>query len=37
MVSGKYQWPLWLNYLVNIAATFYLVWAKFHYGRKSNR
>ena len=37
MVSGKYQWLLWLNYLVNIVATFYLVWAKFHYGRKSNR
>ena len=33
MVVGKYQWPLWLNYLVNIIATFYLVWAKYYYGR----
>lgn len=27
----KYQWPLLLNYLVNILATFYLVFAKFLY------
>jgi uncharacterized protein with PQ loop repeat len=27
----KYQWPLLLNYLVNIIATFYLVAAKFMY------
>ena len=27
----KYQWPLLLNYLVNIIATFYLVVAKFMY------
>ena len=30
--SGRYQWPLWLNYIVNILATFYLVYAKFVYG-----
>lgn len=33
IVLAKYQWPLWLNYLVNIIATFYLVWAKYYYGR----
>jgi len=27
----KYQYPLLLNYLVNILATFYLVFAKFIY------
>ena len=27
----KYQWPLLLNYFVNIIATFYLVFAKFIY------
>lgn len=27
----KYQWPLLLNYMVNIFATFYLVAAKFMY------
>ncbi len=32
ITSGRYQWPLWLNYLVNIVATFYLVYAKFVYG-----
>jgi uncharacterized protein with PQ loop repeat len=29
--AGKYQWPLLLNYFVNILATFYLVIAKFLY------
>ena len=29
--AKKYQWPLLLNYLVNIIATFYLVIAKFIY------
>jgi len=29
--DGKYQYPLLLNYLVNILATFYLVYAKFIY------
>lgn len=29
--SGEYQWPLWLNYIVNIIATSYLVFAKFKY------
>ncbi len=29
--TGKYQYPLLLNYLVNIIGTFYLVFAKFIY------
>jgi len=29
--SGKRQFPLWLNYLVNIFATFYLCYAKLIY------
>jgi len=29
--SGKRQYPLWLNYLVNIIATFYLCYAKLIY------
>lgn len=29
--TGDYQYPLWLNYLVNIFATFYLVFAKWKY------
>lgn len=33
MVRGSFQWPLWLNYLVNIIATFYLVYAKYKYGK----
>ncbi len=33
--KGEYQWPLWLNYLVNIFATFYLVFAKFLFGKKT--
>ncbi len=32
---GVFQWPLWLNYLVNILATFYLVFAKYHYGKQT--
>ncbi len=32
-VSGDYQYPLWLNYIVNIFATFYLVFAKYKYGK----
>jgi len=32
IISKHFQWPLWLNYLVNIFATFYLVYAKFVYG-----
>ena len=31
IIKGIYQWPLWLNYIVNILATFYLVWAKYYY------
>ncbi len=34
MAKNEYQWPLWLNYLVNIFATFYLVYAKFTYPAK---
>jgi len=29
--SGKKQYPLWLNYFVNIIATFYLCYAKLSY------
>lgn len=29
--SGKRQYPLWLNYMVNIIATFYLCYAKIIY------
>jgi uncharacterized protein with PQ loop repeat len=32
--SGDYQWPLWLNYAVNIVGTFYLVYAKARYGKR---
>ncbi len=32
--SGDFQWPLWLNYAVNIIGTFYLVYAKARYGRR---
>lgn len=35
--SSDFQYPLWLNYLVNIIATFYLVWAKWKYGKKAKR
>lgn len=34
IVKGDYQYPLWLNYLVNIIATGYLVFAKFKYQNK---
>ena len=33
--NNDYHLPLWLNYIVNIIATFYLVFAKFHYGKKT--
>ncbi len=33
-VEGNFQWPLWLNYLVNILGTVYLVWAKIKYSTK---
>ncbi|GET28423.1 PQ-loop domain-containing transporter [Prolixibacter sp. SD074] len=33
MARGSFQWPLWLNYLVNILATSYLVYAKYKYGK----
>jgi len=33
-IAGDYQWPLWLNYLVNIAGTVYLVYAKAAYSKK---
>lgn len=35
--SGDYQFPLWLNYIVNIVATFYLVFAKFRYGKTKDK
>ena len=35
ITTGQFQFPLWLNYLVNIIATFYLVFAKWKYGRKN--
>ncbi len=30
--SGRRQYPLWINYFVNIAGTFYLCYAKLLYG-----
>ena len=32
--QGHFQWSLWLNYLINILGTTYLVYAKFKYGKK---
>ena len=32
--KGDFQWPLWLNYLVNIMGTTYLVYAKIRYSGK---
>lgn len=29
--TGEFQWPLWLNYGVNIFGTIYLVYAKIKY------
>jgi uncharacterized protein with PQ loop repeat len=29
--SADFQWPLWLNYIVNILGTTYLVYAKIRY------
>jgi len=29
--NGDFQWPLWLNYIVNILGTTYLVYAKIRY------
>jgi len=34
IAKGEFQYPLWLNYLVNIVATFYLVYAKFAYNKE---
>jgi len=34
--KGDFQLPLWLNYIVNIIATFYLVYAKYVYSEKKN-
>jgi len=34
LAKGEYQWPLWLNYIVNILGTIYLVYAKIKYSRK---
>jgi uncharacterized protein with PQ loop repeat len=34
ITKQSFHLPLWLNYLVNILATFYLVFAKFKYGKK---
>ena len=31
--SGDFQWPLWLNYIVNILGTTYLVFAKIRYSK----
>ncbi len=31
IAKGDFQWPLWLNYLVNILGTVYLVFAKIRY------
>jgi len=34
--TGKFQWSLWLNYLVNILGTTYLVYAKARYSKPGN-
>ncbi len=34
--QGHFQWSLWLNYLINILGTSYLVYAKFAYGRQKH-
>lgn len=31
LAKGEFQWPLWLNYLVNIIGTIYLVYAKIRF------
>lgn len=34
LAQNNFQWPLWLNYIVNIAGTVYLVYAKIRFGGK---
>ena len=34
IVNNDYQWPLWLNYFVNMLGTTYLVFAKIKYSEK---
>ncbi len=34
IVDNDFNWPLWLNYLVNIIGTTYLVWAKIKFKTK---
>lgn len=36
IVTADFQWPLWLNYLVNSAGTVYLVWAKIRYSGRAD-
>ncbi len=36
ITQNNFQWPLWLNYLVNIAGTTYLVYAKIRFGGKKS-
>lgn len=35
--KGEFQWPLWLNYLVNILGTTYLVYAKIRFTGETNK
>ena len=35
--KGVFQYPLWLNYFVNILATFYLVFAKYWYESREKK
>jgi len=34
IVQGNFQWPLWLNYIVNIVGTTYLVYAKIKFTKE---
>lgn len=36
IAEGNFQWPLWLNYLVNMLGTSYLVYAKIKYTEKKD-
>lgn len=36
LAKGEFQWPLWLNYLVNILGTAFLVYAKIKYSGRNN-
>ncbi len=37
IMKGDFQWPLWLNYLINILGTIYLVYAKIRYSGEGEK